>query len=149
MYSASVSVNVTTFVQTNGVISPDSSITATLSNLVPAAGTPPGVFTLSGNNITAQLPEGSSEQVVLTYNLVSDDYTLLGVAFLASGSSGHTGINQYPNYTVTREVGSSSLVLTDAALSADSGISFTYGIIIQQLSTSLVGIFDPRDETDN
>lgn len=150
MYSATVLLTIPdgAFVPTNGCVCPGPTVSAVIG--APKDISPPHegtVFSGDGETIVISPPAGYQGSVQLIYQLPDENYTLLGLAF--DPVDGGVGQQEFPEYIVDRDPTGSQITVTDALWSGGNGVSYRYGIIVQQTASGLIGIIDPYIDTEN
>lgn len=159
MYKADVKVTITKFRKTNGTFGPDKPkktpyVDAVLSDLVDRSvirsKTP--VFELDkpapgrDQTLWVRVPEGYQNGAQITYQLASRKYVMLGIAFVPTGKKGNeVGQNEFPLVSMNRDDESSEMTITDVCDVRPEEVNcYTYGILIQEIETGDIGVFDPK-----
>jgi hypothetical protein len=158
MYKADVKVTITKFRKTNGRFGPDKPkktpyVDAVLSDLVDrsAVRSKTPVFELDkftpGKEQALRIcvPEGYQNGAQVTYQLASRKYVMLGIAFMPTGKKGNdVGQNEFPLVSMDRDDESSEMTITDLCDVDPGEINcYNYGILIQDVASGDIGIFDP------
>jgi len=150
MYTATTQITIQSFVSTNGATSGGPCIQATISPPVNTSPQPPGqskpVFTGDGESIVVTVPKDYTGSTQLTYQLFDSNYVLLGIAF--QNPQGGAGRTEFNRLDIDRDTTSSQIIVTDACDPDFAGIDYSYVVLVQQVSTGLIGIIDPSIETD-
>jgi hypothetical protein len=158
MYKADVKVTITKFRKTNGRFGPGKPkktpyVDAVLSDLVDrsAVRSKTPVFELEKpapgkeQAILIRVPKGYENGAQITYQLASRKYVMLGIAFVPTGSNGNeVGQNEFPLVSMNRDDESSEMTITDMCeVRPEETNCYTYGILIQEVATGDIGIYDP------
>jgi hypothetical protein len=158
MYKADVKVTITKFRRTNGKFGPDKPKTtpyvdAVLSDLVDrsAVRSKTPVFELDkpapgrDQTLLIRVPKDYENGAQVTYQLASRKYVMLGIAFVPTGGSGNeVGQNEFPLVSMNRDDESSEMTITDMCeIRPEQTNCYVYGILIQEVATGDIGIFDP------
>lgn len=156
MYKALVKVTITDFQKTNGEFGPDRPsktpyVQARLSDLrdISAKPAPKPVFWLTDvgddQELHVQVPCGYKDGAMITYQLADSRHVILGIAFAPKDTDGkHVGQQEFPLVSMNRDPFSSEMAVVDMCDDVDGKASaFSYGILIQEVVTGNIGIYDP------
>ena len=134
----------TPFVSTNGMVDPATArntINATLAFSTPSAYA--SFFAGStGQLIIVTPPPGYTGQVQLNYKLASTAFTLLGLAF--EPAAGDVGQREFRTVALNRNDLGSVMTVSDMLVPSDASVTFTYGILVQDVATGAIGLIDPQ-----
>lgn len=159
MYKADVRVTITKFRKTDGTFGPDKPkktpyVDAVLSHLVDrsAVRSKKPIFKLDkpvpgkDQTLLIRVPKGYENGAQITYQLASKKYVMLGIAFVPTGKNGNeVGQNEFPLVSMNRDDESSELTIVDMCDVRPEEINcYVYGILIQEVATGDIGIYDPR-----
>ncbi len=131
------------FVLTNGKIqptTPQNTIDATLGFETAY----PSFFQGStGQLVVVTPPKHYTGPVQLNYLLNDPKYQILGLAFEPVGA-GQVGQREFRTVALNRTEISSVMTVTDTLTPADANVTFTYGILVQEVATGYIGLIDPQ-----
>lgn len=157
MYKANIKVTVTTFRKTNGEFGPDKPkdtpyVDAYLSDLRDISAQPSAtpVFVLTGKpgeeqTLHVRVPRNYKNGAQINYQLPDNRYVMLGIAFTPMDTTDKdVGQAEFPLVSMNRDSDSSEMTVTDMCEErADGRNAFTYGVLIQEVATGNIGIYDP------
>jgi hypothetical protein len=152
MYTATVQVTINSFAP---ISKSGPSIDATLS--LPTNTSAPGsggskVFPKAQQTpqkITVCPPPTYVGAVQLTFQLADPAYVLVGIAVIPEESQGSAGRQQFRTVSINRDPSGSQMVVTDACLPLYNNVNFTYVMLVQQISSGLIGKIDPDIDNEN
>ncbi|MBI3884920.1 MAG: hypothetical protein HY302_04230 [Opitutae bacterium] len=141
MYTATVLVQVVSFVPASS----GGTIKALMGPPTDTSpGAPTGVFSGTGKKIVVTVPAGYTGSVQLTLQLPDPNYCLLGVA--GASANGGVGRTEFPSVVIFRDSYGSQLTVVDECLPEFDNATFSYDILIQQVTTGQFGYIDPDEE---
>jgi hypothetical protein len=146
MYTATVLLEIEKFVPMTGIYGESPSIIAKVhepKDITPGPKT--DVFSGDGNSITITVPKDYEGSVQLIYQLPDSKYVLLGAAF--KGPNGGVGREEFRDIELHRDPYGSEMTVTDACMDEANDVTFSYVILVQEVSTANIGLIDPDIET--
>lgn len=159
MYTATVLITIAPdgFVPMSGIIAESKSIIANLGR--PQDTSPPSpqpaVFSGGGESIQITVPPNYQGSVQLTYQLPSNRYTLVGIAFTQATPAPTQQAQvtesfsrmEFPQVIIQRDMTGSQMIVTDECLDQFNNVVFDYVILVQDIETGNIGLIDPDVET--
>lgn len=106
-----------------------------------------GMFTGNGETIMVNLPDGFVGQVQINYQLLDPNFDLIGVAFMPARNDIER--REFRTIAVNFSPTGSLVTVNDSCKKAANSIAFTYGILVQETASGLIGVIDPVIDTDN
>lgn len=150
MYTATVLLEITEFRPMTGSFENSPSCVATIypPKDTSAVQGPYPVFSGDGQSITITVPKGYQGSVLLTYQLPSIEYVLVGIAFKPHASAG-VGQLEFPIVEIIRDVTGGQMTVTDDCVHSGDDTKFEYVILVQHVASGNIGLIDPDIETEN
>lgn len=147
MYTATVLLTIEKFVPMSGIYGQSPSIVAKIGEPNDITPNPnPNTFTGDGKSITITVPKGYDGSVQIIYQLPDPAYVLLGVAF--KGPNGGVGREEFRTVGINRDDYGSVMVVTDECMNEAYGVTYSYVILVQEVSTANIGLIDPDVTTE-
>jgi hypothetical protein len=147
MYTATVQLAIESFVPMSGVIGQSP---CTKASMLPPVNTSPQpqtpVFSGDGTFLKVTVPKGYDGAVVITYQLPSSDYVMIGIAY--EPNQGGVGRHEFRSVSISRDDYGSQMAVTDACLPEYMNVPYDYVILVQEVATGNIGAIDPEIETD-
>jgi len=147
MYTATVQLAITRFVPMFGIIGHSPCTQATMQppvNTSPQPQTP--IFSGDGTSLKVTVPKGYDGAVVITYQLPSPDYVMVGIAY--EPNQGGVGRHEFRSVGISRDDFGSQMAVTDSCLPEYMNVPYDYVILVQEVATGNIGAIDPGIETD-
>lgn len=150
MYTATVLLEIQQFVPMTGSFDDSPSCVAVIypPKDTSARPSPYPVFSGDGQSITITVPKGYQGSVLLTYQLPSPEYVLVGVAFKSQAAAG-VGQLEFPIVEILRDPTGGQMTVTDSCANHADETKFAYVILVQHVPSANIGLIDPDIETEN
>lgn len=99
----------------------------------------PGVALTPSNTLVV----ASNQAATLVFQLSSPGYVFVGATFDSDAPGTDVGTTEFPTVTINRSSAGNSLTINDANVSQDSGVAYSYILLVQNTVTGAIGIIDP------